>query len=59
MNSGHAEKAKALLVNYFEAIAKKAGMKWDRDYTIEIGDAIDHIIEAAAERAIELTEPDR
>lgn len=43
-----ANQAKALLVNYFQAIAKRAGMTWDNDYTVEIEDAVDHIIEAAS-----------
>jgi len=53
------DRAVALLVNYFEAIAKKAGMKWDPDYTAEVGEAVDAIIDplearlAALERHLE------
>jgi hypothetical protein len=47
--SAHRDRAVALLVNYFEAIAKRAGMKWDADYTAEIGEAVDAIIEASAD----------
>jgi hypothetical protein len=43
----HRDRAVALLVNYFEAIAKKAGMRWDADYTTEVGEAVDAIIEAS------------
>ena len=46
--ASEADRAKALLVNYFHAIAKKAGMPWDSDYTAEIEEAVDHIIDAAA-----------
>ena len=52
--STHRDRAVALLVNYFEAIAKKAGMKWDPDYTAEIGEAVDEIIEATIERLADL-----
>jgi len=45
--SAHRDRAVVLLVNYFEAIARKAGMKWDPDYTMEIGEAVDEIINAA------------
>jgi hypothetical protein len=41
------DQAVRLLVNYFETIAKKAGMTWDPDYTAEISGAVDLIIEAA------------
>jgi len=44
--SEHRDQAVRLLVNYFESIARKAGMKWDPDYTAEITDAVDHIIQA-------------
>jgi len=37
----------ALLVHYFEAIAKKAGMAWDADYTVEIEEAADCLLTAA------------
>jgi hypothetical protein len=47
--SAHRDRAVALLVNYLEAIARKAGMKWDADYTAEIGEAVDAIIEAAVD----------
>lgn len=39
------ERAVELLVNYLEAIAKKAGMKWDPDYTAEIREAVDAIVD--------------
>lgn len=39
--------AVVLLVNYFEAIARKAGIQWDADYTAEIAAAVDHIIDTA------------
>jgi hypothetical protein len=45
------EKAARLLVNYFQAIAKHAGMKWDPDYTVEIEQAVDEIVEAAVSEA--------
>lgn len=45
------DRAVVLLVNYFEALAKKSGMKWDPDYTAEIGEAVDAIIDAALEVA--------
>jgi hypothetical protein len=38
------DRAVGLLVNYFEALARHAGMKWDPDYTVEIGEAVDEII---------------
>lgn len=47
----HRDRAVVLLVNYFEAIAKKAGMKWDADYTVEIGEAVDAIVEEALQAA--------
>lgn len=43
----HRDRAVVLLVNYFEAIAKKAGMTWDADYTAEISEAVDEIVSAA------------
>jgi hypothetical protein len=45
--SDHRDRAVRLLVNYFEAIAKKAGMKWDPDYTAEIDEAVSAIVAAA------------
>lgn len=45
----HSARAVHLLVNYFEAIAKKAGMRWDSDYTAEIHEAVDYIVSAAVE----------
>jgi hypothetical protein len=36
-----------LFVHYFKAVAAKAGMTWDRDYSVEIEAAVDAIIEAA------------
>jgi hypothetical protein len=47
--SAHRERAVGLLVNYFEAIAKKAGMSWDADYTAEIGEAVDAILAEAVD----------
>jgi hypothetical protein len=44
------DRAVALLVNYFEAIAKKAGMPWHPDYTVEIGEAVDAMIDPLAQR---------
>lgn len=41
------DRAVQLLVNYFDAIARKAGLRWDPDYTAEIGEAVDAIIEAS------------
>lgn len=41
-----------LLVNYLQAIAEKAAMPWQQDYTVEIGDAIDHIITAAVKETL-------
>lgn len=41
------DRAVSLLVNYFEAIARRCAMKWDPDYTAEIGEAVDAIIAAA------------
>lgn len=49
--SAHRDRAVSLLVNYFKAIAKKAGMPWDADYTTEVGEAVDEIIEAAIAEA--------
>ena len=49
--SDHRQRAKDLLVHYFETIAKRAGMKWDRDYTAEIECVVDDIIDAAVEAA--------
>jgi hypothetical protein len=49
--STHRDRAATLLVNYFEAIAKKAGMAWDADYTAEISEAVEAIVEAALEAA--------
>ena len=46
----HRAQAATLLVNYFQAIAAKAGMRWDPDYTAEIGEAVNHIVDAADER---------
>lgn len=45
--TNHRERAVELLVNYFQGIAAKAGMKWDADYTVEIAEAVDHIVDAA------------
>lgn len=45
------DRAVTLLVNYFEAIAKKAGMRWDADYTAEIREAVESIVQAALEAA--------
>lgn len=50
----HKAKATELLVNYFEAIAKRAGMKWDGDYTAEIGEAVDQVVDAAIESVVAL-----
>lgn len=47
------ERAAALLVNYFKAIAKQAGMRWDPDYTAEIGEAVDAIVDAAVEAMVD------
>jgi len=47
--SAHRDRAVSLLVNYFEAIARKAGMRWDPDYTAEINEAVGQIIEATRE----------
>jgi hypothetical protein len=49
--SGPRDRAVALLVNYFEAVAKKAGMPWQPDYTAELGEAVDAILEAALDEA--------
>jgi hypothetical protein len=46
--AGHRQAATDLLVNYFQAIAHKAGMQWDPDYTAEIALAVEHIAHAAA-----------
>lgn len=43
----HERDATTLLVNYLEAIAKKAGMPWDADYTAEVAQAVNHIVMAA------------
>jgi len=43
----HQAQATKLLVNYFQAIAQKAGMPWDADYTAEIDQAVEHIVLAA------------
>lgn len=45
--SEHKQKATDLLVNYLQAIATKAGMRWDPDYSAEVGQAVDEIVEAA------------
>jgi hypothetical protein len=50
-STANRDKAVALLINYFSAIATKAGMKWDPDYTAEVGEAVDRIIDAAVEKA--------
>lgn len=55
----HAEAAKELLVYYFQQIAAKAGMKWHMDYTLEIEQAIDHILAAAMEAVRQQAEADR
>jgi hypothetical protein len=49
----HRERAVLLLVNYFEAIARAAGMKWDPDYTAEIREAVEAIVTAAVKGADE------
>jgi hypothetical protein len=46
------ERAVNLLVNYFQAIATKAGMRWDSDYTVEIHEAVDAIVTAAVEAGV-------
>lgn len=51
--AGHRQAATDLLVNYFQAIARKAGMKWDSDYTAEIAAAVEHIAHAAAMQVAE------
>ena len=53
MSSDHRIEAKKLLLNYFKAVAEKAGMKWDPDYTAEVEDIVDHIVDAAVEEACE------
>jgi hypothetical protein len=50
--NAHRERAVVLLVNYFEAIARKAGMPWDADYTVEIGEAVDEIVAAAVQEVV-------
>jgi hypothetical protein len=54
MSTTHRDRAVSLLVNYFEAIARKAGMKWDADYTTEIGEAVDAIIDPLEARLASL-----
>ncbi len=48
------DRAERLLVNYFKAIAKKAGMEWEPDYTAEIAVAVDDIVCAAVEEMQEI-----
>lgn len=43
----HRQAAKRLLVYYLETIARKAGMRWDRDMTIEVCDIVDHVVAAS------------
>jgi hypothetical protein len=50
------DRAKAVLLNYFQAIARHAGMAWQRDYTVEIESVVDDIIEAATPPAPSDTE---
>jgi hypothetical protein len=49
----HRDRAVRLLVNYFEALAKKTRMPWDPDYTAEIGEAVDEIIAATLQEAMD------
>lgn len=48
-SSEHVVAATRLLVNYLEAIGKKAGFKWEPDYTAEIEAACEHIVAGALE----------
>ncbi len=45
-----AERAKSVLRHYFNQVYKKAGLGWDSDGDVEIGDIVDHIVEAACEK---------
>lgn len=49
MGNEHRDRAVRLLVNYFSAIAAKAGFRWDPDYSVEVGEAVDEMILAAQE----------
>ena len=42
------DRAKHLIVHYFQVLAEHSGMTWDTDYTAELEEAVDAIIEAAA-----------
>ena len=43
------ERAKKLLVHYFNVVARHAGFKWDSDNVAEIEDIVDCIIGAVKE----------
>ena len=44
------ERAKHLLVHYFNVVARHAGFKWDGDNVAEIEDIVEYIVAAAVER---------
>lgn len=53
MTNERTEEAKGLFIHYFRMVFEKAGVKWDPDFSTEIGVAVDCLIEAAGELAME------
>lgn len=47
----NAEAAADLLIHYFRVIAEKAGIGWDGDYSAEIRNAVDRLMDAAQDIA--------
>ena len=48
--------AKRILVHYLSTIAEYAGMPWDRDYTAEIEEAIEDLVQGTVAVANEQTQ---
>jgi hypothetical protein len=51
--NANAETAADFLIHYFRMIAKRAGIEWDSDYSAEIRNAVDRLMDAARDIAQE------
>jgi hypothetical protein len=47
------DRAKQLLVHYFQVAFAAAGKRWDNDYTVELEECVDALLDAAANDAAE------
>jgi hypothetical protein len=46
-------RAKRLLVHYFRTVFEAAGLRWDSDNQAEIETAVEYLIDAAAQSALD------